>query len=72
MAQAYKVTRDIDLTFSATDADGNPIIGVPSLGWGGADMGGIYRETIAGLHRTPILVEGTFLLQRVSDVAQLD
>lgn len=69
---AYDVIRDIQLTFAIQDSDGNAISSASSLGWGGSDMGGIYRETFTGLHRSQIKVEGTFLLKRVSDIGTLE
>ena len=71
-AQAYEVTRAIELTFGDQDADGQSIAGASALGWGAAGTGGIYRETLTGLHRSPIRVEGTFLLQKVNDIATLE
>lgn len=65
---AFDVIRDIELVFAANDSDGNSISGVSGLGWGGGDMGGIFRETFTGLHRSQIKVEGTFFLKRVSDI----
>lgn len=70
--KAYEVTRQIELVFSSEDSDGNPLTSVPVLTWGGTDMGGIYRETLTGLHKTPIKVEGVFLLHKVSSVGQLE
>ncbi len=68
---AFDVIRDIELVFATNDSDGNPISGTSGLGWGGGDMGGIFRETFTGLHRSPIKVEGSFLLKRVSDIGVL-
>ena len=39
---------------------------------GGSDMGGIYRETLSGLHKADINIEGIFLLHKVSSVSQLE
>jgi hypothetical protein len=35
-------------------------------GWGSQTIGGTYRETIAGLHRQPLTVQGTFLLSHAA------
>ena len=70
-AESYAVTRVLTLTFADADADGRPITGVPSLDWGGAEIGGIYEETITGLHRDPLHIKGTFVLHKVSDVNTL-
>jgi len=65
--ESYTVTREIELAFTADDPDG---LGL--AGWGDNQIGGAYRETIAGIHRDPIHAEGTFRLRRVSTVAELD
>lgn len=41
-------------------------------GWGETQLGGIYRETITGLHRDPIEVQGVFTLNRASDRGALN
>jgi hypothetical protein len=69
---AYSIIREIQMIFSSEDADGKPITALPVLTYGGTDMGGIYRETITGLHRTPIKVEGVFLLRKICSVAILE
>ena len=65
---AFDIIRDIELVFATNDSDGNSISAASGLGWGGSDMGGIFRETFTGLHRSQIKVEGIFLLKRVSDI----
>jgi hypothetical protein len=67
----YRVDRAITMTFSDTDADGVDILAGQALGWGSADMGGVYEESIAGLHTAPIDLRGTFVLHRVSSVGTL-
>ncbi len=44
--------------------------GVPAFGVDGLD--GTYRETITGLHKVPLLVAGTFTLQRLSPIGLLN
>ena len=57
---AMTVSRALTLQFTATDPTGlNP----PN--WGSTELGGIYRETITGLHRSAINVSGNFRLVRV-------
>ena len=70
--QSYGVTRSITLTFSDKDSEGRPITGVPTLGWGSSEIGGIYKEDITGLHRSTLHIEGTFLLYKVSSVGTLE
>jgi len=58
--EAFTVARALTLQFTATDPTGlNP----PN--WGSTELGGIYRETITGLHRSAINVSGNFRLVRV-------
>ena len=71
-AQSYGVMRDIILTFSDVDTEGKPITGVPALGWGSSEIGGIYTETITGLHRDFLKIRGTFLLHKVSEIGTLE
>jgi hypothetical protein len=69
---SFTITRDITLTFQDKDADGNNIVGSNGLGWGSLDMGGIYQETIDGIHRENLTIKGTFLLHRVSSKGSLE
>jgi hypothetical protein len=76
--QSYKVIRTIKMTFSDEDSEGRPITGVPSLNWGGSEVGGLYEEIIGDpdsmegkLHKNLIYIEGTFVLHKVSRVATL-
>jgi len=69
--QSYQVFRLITLTFSDEDSDGRPITGIPSLSWGSSEIGGIYKETLMGLHKQNINIEGTFVLRKVSSVGTL-
>lgn len=67
--EAYAITRQIQLTFSATA----PLSGQPITGNYGYDaLAGVYRETISGLHRTDLFVQGSFNLQRVSTTGVLN
>ena len=65
--ESFNVTRDISLQFSANDPDG---LTLP--GWGDNQVGGTYREAIAGLHRYTIHLKGTFRLHRASSIAALN
>lgn len=58
--ESYSFTRVITLDFAAVDPEE---LRLP--GWGDTLGGGVYRETLSGLHRYPIKVEGTFRLTRV-------
>ena len=68
----FNIARTIKISFSDKDADGNNIVGSRGLGWGSSDMGGIYEETITGLHKDDLYIKGTFLLHRVSTKGSLE
>ncbi|MEM7049880.1 MAG: hypothetical protein AAF604_09475 [Acidobacteriota bacterium] len=65
--EAYEVTRRMTFEFASTEPFDRE---VPE--WGSELMGGTYRETLSGLHRNDIAVEGTFLLRRASARALLN
>ena len=65
--ESFSVTRALSLEFAATDPQGlNP------PGWGDTELGGTYRETISGVHRSAIQVSGNFRLVRVLPTATLN
>jgi len=61
LEEAYSVTRSIELELTAADP-----LGVARPGYGDDEISGVYRETLSGLHRNDIAVEGVFNLRRVS------
>ncbi len=61
------VARQISFTFSATDPENTTL-----AGWGDNQLGGIYNETITGLHKNPVTAQGIFRLHRASTVAVLN
>jgi hypothetical protein len=65
--ESFTVNRQVQLQFSATDPDNTTL-----AGWGDNQLGGTYRETITGLHKNTLNIEGTFRLQRASRVAVLN
>jgi hypothetical protein len=65
--EAFSVTRSLSLEFTATDP-----LGLNPPSWGDTELGGNYRETITGLHRSAIHVSGSFRLVRVLLVAALN
>lgn len=66
-AEAQEITRTLTFQLTAKDPSGrNP----PD--WGDSILGGWYRETITGLHRNAIFVEGELRLKRISSVALLN
>jgi hypothetical protein len=66
-AESHTVTRQIQLQFAASDPEGLLL-----AGWGDNQLGGIYRETVAGLHRATIHASGRFRLQRASTTPVLN
>ena len=68
--EAYQVSRILELQFSE-HIPGFPDVADPP-DWGDSRMGGVFRETLTGLHKNAIFVEGDFQLQRVSAVAELN
>ncbi|MDJ0654110.1 MAG: hypothetical protein QNJ40_08160 [Xanthomonadales bacterium] len=66
-AEAFDVTRVIQLRFSVTDPEGTT-----PPDWGDSLMGGDYTETITGLHKNPIFLSGDFRITRITDVAVLN
>jgi len=65
--ESYTVTRHIALEFTSQDPEDHV-----SAGWGDTVLGGIYKERITGVHRSPVHVQGTFRLQHLSDVGVLN
>jgi hypothetical protein len=65
--ESFTVSRSLAFEFTANAPDGqNP------PGWGSTETGGIYRETVIGLHRMPVNLSGTFRLLRASRTALLN
>lgn len=65
--ESYTFTRTVKLTFTADDPER-----LGEISWGYDLIGGIYEETISGLHKRDIHLKGTFRLNRVSSVARLN
>jgi hypothetical protein len=65
--ESFTVTRTIALEFTDNDP-----LGLTPPGWGDSEFGGVYRETITGLHRNTIHLRGNFRLVRASRVAALN
>lgn len=64
--ESYDITRTCTFTLTSTPPDGSTI-----TGWGTTIYGGTYTETIAGSHKNPLTVGGTFVLRRISEVSTL-
>ncbi len=70
--EAYPVSRAMTFSFTTRDPD-NPDPDDPdSPDWGVNIAGGNFQETISGLHKHDIRVEGTFRLQRVCVIEELN
>jgi hypothetical protein len=65
--EAYQVVRNMQFEFSVQD----PLGGNPP-GWGDTIVGGVFEESITGLHKNAIFTSGKFRLRRVSAVPTLN
>lgn len=63
--KGFAIRRVIGLEFGAAPTN-------PPPGYGERVLDGIYRETVSGLHRTNIVVTGTFRLNRVANTPVLN
>ena len=63
--ESWSVTRRVSLTFAGADPLG------ANDDWNKTVCGGTYRETITGLNKTPIIVEGAFRLNKTLDTPEL-
>lgn len=64
-SESYRVERSMVLT---VDSEAGMITD-PS--WGTTLLSGAYAETVAGLHKNSIAVEGVFAIRKISDVSQI-
>jgi hypothetical protein len=62
--EVYEITRNVSLTFSADPSGANDL---SSIQYGDSILGGTYHESIKGLHKAALEVEGTFRLTRVNN-----
>jgi hypothetical protein len=65
--ESYTIVRTITLAFTAEDPDGLRL-----SGWGDNQVGGVYQESIQGVHKEELRVEGIFRLHHASRVAVLN
>ncbi len=68
--EAYQVTREMQFLFSPNNPSYPEVSNPP--GWGYQQMGGVFRESISGIHKNTIFIEGEFRLQRVAATAVLN
>lgn len=67
LVEAFDIDRSWTLEFSPTHPDGRP-----GPAWGSSELGGIFKEEVAGMHRNLIYTEGLFRLTRVAATPQLN
>jgi hypothetical protein len=65
--ESFDIDREIELEFTPTDPEQ-----LTQPGWGDTHLGGIYRESVTGLHTRTINAAGTFRLTRVSRIGVLN
>ena len=64
--QSFDVTRLIKMDFSV-----EPVKGASAAAWGDTVVGGVYSESIDGLYHKTLNVQGKFVLNQVTDAAEL-
>lgn len=60
--EAYAVTRSLEFEVMAEDPTG-----FSAADYGYGVVGGVYRETLTGIHHRPVRLRGDFRLRRISD-----
>jgi hypothetical protein len=65
--ESFTVARAVSFEFTANDP-----LGLNPPGWGATEVGGVYRETMTGLHRSAIQASGNFRLVRVLSAPTLN
>lgn len=74
-AESYDIARTIKLIFSSRypanpDEPERPTASKP-LGWGATQFGGVFTETITGLHSKTLSVSGWFTIKRITSTTEL-
>jgi hypothetical protein len=65
--ESFTVSRQLQIQFTETDP-----ANLGLAGWGDTQLGGVYQETIVGLHKNPLYLRGTVRLHQASRVAVLN
>lgn len=65
--EAPAITRNCAFTFTAAPPAGSTV----TSGWGSSVIGGTYRETIIGIHKQTLQLDGTFELRRASEIGEI-
>ncbi len=68
--EAYQISREMEFSFLPNNPQYPDKADPP--GWGVQEMGGIYRESITGLHKNAIFMQGKFRLRRVAATTVLN
>lgn len=66
-SEAYELTRSFQLTFTSTNT-----VGLANPDYGFTTLGGIYQETVKGIHRSDIVCKGVFQIRRAVSTAVLN
>jgi len=66
-AESFDISRLCSFTFTAEPPNGKSV-----FGWGTSILGGTYAETLTGLNSKALRVSGTFAMQRLSEIAEID
>lgn len=65
--EAPTIKRLCRFTFTANPPSGSTV----TTGWGSSVIGGTYSETISGIHKNNLQIDGTFELRRASEIGKL-
>ena len=66
--ESYDISRTCTFTFTASPPAGSS---ADPTRWGSMILGGTYTESITGIHKLPIKMDGIFELQRASELGTL-
>ncbi len=65
-AEAYRITRQLELQFTPLPPSSLETASA-AIEYGYSVLGGLYRETVSGVHRSNLVTSGTFRLTRVNN-----
>jgi hypothetical protein len=68
VSESFLIRRQLEFSLLGNDPRG----GSASPDYGYSEIAGFYFETVTGLHQYPIRAQGTFRLQRISEIASLN
>lgn len=70
LQEAYQITRELEFIFTAHNPAYPGVADSP--GWGVQEMGGVFKESITGLHKNAIFMQGEFRMRRVAATTVLN